>query len=190
MEGKLIIFSAPSGSGKTTIVHSLLTRNLPLMFSISACTREPRNNEKDGKDYYFMTVDEFRNRIKKDEFVEWEEVYKDHLYGTLRSELTRIWNQDKHVLFDVDVAGGINLKKQFNDRALALFIMPPSMNVLKERLENRSTDSPEKIKIRLEKAEKEMEFADKFDRVIINDQLDVAIRETHDAITEFLDLTY
>ena len=187
MKGKLIIFSAPSGSGKTTIVHHLLEQDLPLSFSVSACTRAPRDNEQHGKDYYFMPVEEFKRLIKKDEFIEWEEVYKDHFYGTLKSELTRIWNQERHVVFDVDVAGGVNLKKQFTDQALALFIKPPSISVLKERLENRSTDSPEKIRIRIEKAEKELEFADQFDLVIVNDKLEEAVKEAHNAISDFLD---
>ena len=188
MKGKLIIFSAPSGSGKTTIVHHLLEQDLPLSFSVSACTRAPRDNEQHGKDYYFMPVDEFKRMIWKDEFIEWEEVYKDHFYGTLKSELTRIWSLKKHVVFDIDVAGGVNLKKQFADQALALFIKPPSISVLKERLENRSTDSPGKIKIRLEKAQKELDFAHQFDLVIVNDKLDVAIKEAYDAIADFLDL--
>jgi guanylate kinase len=189
MKGKVIIFSAPSGSGKTTIVHHLLEQDLPLSFSVSACTRLPRDNEQHGKDYYFLTVDDFKRRIDRDEFIEWEEVYKGQFYGTLRSELKRIWEQKKHIVFDVDVAGGINLKEKFAARALALFIMPPSIAVLKERLEKRSTDSPGKIKLRLEKAEKELEFADKFDLVIVNDQLDVAIREAYKAISDFLILT-
>jgi guanylate kinase len=188
MKGKLIIFSAPSGSGKTTIVHHLLEQDLPLSFSVSACTRAPRDNEQHGKDYYFIPVEEFKRMIWKDEFIEWEEVYKDHFYGTLKSELTRIWSLNKHVVFDIDVAGGVNLKKQFADQALALFIKPPSISVLKERLENRSTDSPGKIKIRLEKAQKELDFADQFDLVIVNDKLDVAIKEAYDAIADFLDL--
>ncbi|MBL7110453.1 MAG: guanylate kinase [Bacteroidales bacterium] len=186
MKGKLIIFSAPSGSGKTTIVNHLLEQDLPLSFSISACTRTPRNNEQHGKDYYFLSVDEFKTMIEREEFIEWEEVYKGHFYGTLKSELTRIWSLKKHVVFDVDVAGGVNLKEQFADQALALFIMPPSISVLKDRLENRSTDSPEKIKIRLEKSEKELEFADKFDLVIVNDQLNVAVQEAYNAIVNFL----
>ena len=188
MKGKLIIFSAPSGSGKTTIVHHLLEQDLPLSFSISACTRTPRNNEQHGKDYYFLSVDDFKRMISADEFIEWEEVYKDHFYGTLKSELNRIWSMDRHVVFDVDVAGGANLKEQFADLALALFIMPPSISVLKQRLENRSTDDPEKIKIRLAKAEEEMKFAEKFDLVIVNDKLEVAIHEALTAISEFLDL--
>ena len=188
MKGKLIIFSAPSGSGKTTIVHHLLEEDLPLSFSVSACTRAPRENEQHGKDYYFLLADDFKSRIAKDEFIVWEEVYKDHYYGTFKSQLTRIWSLDKHVVFDVDVAGGVNLKEQFADQALALFIMPPSISVLKERLESRSTDEPEKIKIRLEKAEKELEFAEKFDLVIVNDKLDAAIREAYKAISDFLDL--
>jgi len=187
MKGKLIIFSAPSGSGKTTIVHHLLEQDLPLSFSISACTRAPRNNEQHGKDYYFLSADDFKRMITNEEFIEWEEVYKDHFYGTLRSELNRIWSMDKHVLFDIDVAGGVNLKDQFADQALSLFIMPPSISVLKERLENRSTDDPEIIKIRFEKAEKELKFAEKFDLVIVNDKLDVAIKEAFDAISGFLD---
>jgi len=188
MKGKLIILSAPSGSGKTTIVHHLLEQELPLSFSISACTRSPRNNEQHGKDYYFLSVDDFKKMISADEFIEWEEVYKDHFYGTLKSELNRIWRMDKHVVFDVDVAGGAGLKKQFKDQALAIFIMPPSISVLKERLENRSSDEPDKINIRLAKAEKELKFADRFDLVIVNDKLEMAIKEAYDAISRFLDM--
>jgi guanylate kinase len=186
MKGKLIIFSAPSGSGKSTLVHHLLEQDLPLSFSISACTREPRKNEQHGKDYYFFSVVEFKKMIERDEFIEWEEVYEGQFYGTLKSELTRIWSMKKHVVFDVDVAGGVNLKEQFADQALALFIMPPSISVLKERLENRSTDSTESIRIRLKKAEKELKFAKKFDLVIVNDQLDVAVQEAYNAIADFL----
>ena len=188
VKGKGIIFSAPSGSGKTTIVHNLLARGLPLLFSISACTRQPRSDERDGRDYYFIPVNEFKKLVENDEFLEWEEVYKDHFYGTLRSELTRIWDQEKHVVFDVDVAGGLNLKRQFANQALALFIMPPSLPVLKQRLEKRSADPPEKIKVRLEKAKQEMEYAGRFDRIIVNDQLDVAVQEAYDAVSAFLEL--
>jgi len=188
MEGKLIIFSAPSGSGKTTIVNHLLKQGLPLQFSVSACTREPRENEKDGRDYYFLTSEEFKKRIEQNAFIEWEEVYENQFYGTLKTELNRIWNLNKHVVFDVDVAGGLNLKKKFGSQALSIFVMPPAISVLKERLENRSTDSPETIKIRLEKAKSELNYADKFDRVIINDQLNNAVMEACNAIKDFLDL--
>jgi len=140
-KGKLIIFSAPSGAGKTTIVHHLLKSGLDLQFSISAASREKRKNEIDGKDYYFIPADEFRKKIENNEFLEWEEVYKDHYYGTLKSEVERIWSEGLHVIFDVDVVGGMNIKKYYGDRALSVFVMPPSVKHLEERLRKRSTDS-------------------------------------------------
>jgi guanylate kinase len=186
MEGKLVIISAPSGAGKTTIVKHLLENGLNLAFSISATTRAPRGKEKNGVDYFFISVPEFRNRIEKDEFVEWEEVYKDLLYGTLRSEIERIWLNGNHVVFDVDVKGGLNLKKIFGKKAIAIFIMPPSVKELEKRLKGRGTDSPEKIKIRLGKAHEELKLADQFDYIIINDSLDKAKGEAVRIISGFL----
>jgi guanylate kinase len=186
MEGKLVIISAPSGAGKTTIVKHLLENGLNLAFSISATTRAPRGKEKDGVDYFFLSVPEFRNRIGKDDFVEWEEVYKDLLYGTLRSEIERIWENGNHVIFDVDVKGGLNLKKIFGQKAIAIFIMPPSVRELEKRLKGRGTDSAEKIKMRLDKAHEELKLADQFDYIIINDSLDKAKGEAVRIITGFL----
>ncbi|MFC2098770.1 guanylate kinase [Bacteroidota bacterium] len=186
MKGKSLIFSAPSGSGKTTIVKHLLQRDLNLEFSISACSRKARENEVDGKDYYFLSIEQFRKGIEKDEFVEWEEVYKDHFYGTLKSELERIWNKGKHVVFDVDVVGGDNLKQIFGDNALAIFVQPPSLGVLEQRLRDRSTDPEEKILDRLAKASAEMEYADKFDVIIINDRLEDALARAEELVSDFL----
>ena len=186
MQGKLIIFSAPSGAGKTTIVHAMLQKVAELEFSISACSREKRKNEVEGKDYYFLGVEAFKKKIDEGAFLEWEEVYKNHFYGTLRSEVERIWNKGKHVIFDVDVYGGLNIKKQFTERALAIFIMPPSIKVLEERLRNRSTDTAANINKRLEKALHEIGKSDDFDHIIINDNLDTAIDEALQAVKSFL----
>jgi guanylate kinase len=185
-KGKLIIFSAPSGAGKTTIVHHLLEAGLDLQFSISAASREKRENEINGKDYYFISADEFRKKIENDDFLEWEEVYEDHYYGTLKSEVERIWNEGHHVIFDVDVVGGLNIKKYYGNRALAIFVMPPSVKHLEERLQKRSTDSKEKIKLRLQKAEKELGFAKQFDKVIVNDDLEMAKAEAVQIVSVFL----
>ena len=186
MEGKLIIISAPSGAGKTTIVRHLLESGLNLAFSVSATTRLPRGAEKDGHDYFFLSVSDFRDRIDRGEFVEWEEVYPDILYGTLKSELDRIWSAGNSVLFDVDVSGGINLKGIFGDRAFAIFIMPPSVTELEKRLKGRGTESPEKIRMRVDKAAAEIRMADRFDCIIINDDLITAKAETIRAVTGFL----
>ena len=167
-EGKVIIFSAPSGAGKTTIVRALLDELSELSFSISACSRNPRGQEVNGKDYHFIGIEGFKNKIKNNEFVEWEEVYQDHFYGTLNSELTRIWNANKTVVFDVDVVGGMSLKKKFGKNALAIFVMPPSLMVLEERLRNRNTDSQQKIRQRLEKAEQEISLSSGFDVILKN----------------------
>ena len=183
---KVIILSAPSGSGKTTIAKELLASDLGLEFSISACSRDMRPGELDGKDYFFLSPDEFRKRIEADEFFEWEEVYKDHFYGTLKSEVKRIWEKGNSVIFDVDVVGGVNIKQQMGDKALALFIQPPSLAALKERLLGRSSDSEEKIQMRLNKAEEELGYSPKFDRIIINDNLDLAIKETLEVVRSFL----
>jgi guanylate kinase len=186
MKGKLVIISAPSGAGKTTIVKHLLDSGLNLSFSISATTRPKRGVEKDGIDYFFMTVQEFKKRIENNEFLEWEEVYPGLFYGTLRSELERIWAQGSHVLFDVDVRGGINLKKIYGDRALSIFLMPPSIEELGKRLTNRGTDSYEKVRTRVEKAHEELLLADKFDSVIINDNLERAKETAIKTVTLFL----
>jgi guanylate kinase len=186
MDGKLIILSAPSGSGKTTIVHHLLQRGLPLEFSVSACTREPRENETDGKDYYFISVDEFKNRIKNKEFIEWEEVYPGKFYGTLKNELDRIWKNGKNVLFDVDIAGGLNLKKQFGSNALAIYVRAQSIEELEKRLRKRGTDSDADIRTRLKKAREEMTYEKKFDLVLVNVDLDTAVKKAFEAVNKFL----
>ena len=184
--GKCIIFSAPSGAGKTTIVKRLLAQKLNLEFSISAATREKRGNEEDGKDYYFLTTQEFKNRIKREDFIEWEEVYKDQFYGTLKEEIDRIWQSGKHVIFDVDVVGGLNLKEYFGDQALAIFVMPPSLQALEERLNSRATESQEKINKRMAKAKSELITADQFDYVILNDELEKAVKAAHFVVEKFL----
>ena len=186
MTGKLLIFSAPSGSGKTTIVRSLLEKISNLEFSISACSREMRNGEVHGRDYYFLSPDAFKAKIDNDEFVEWEEVYTNSFYGTLKSELERIWAQGNHVIFDVDVKGGVNLKKQFGDKALSVFIMPPSIEELQKRLENRCTETPDNLAKRLGKVSEEMTYANKFDNIIVNDKLKEAISETEKIVREFI----
>jgi len=187
MSGKVIIVSAPSGAGKTTIVKHLLAReNLHLEFSISACTRPKREDETDGRDYYFMTVDEFRSNIEDNLFLEWEEVYKGSYYGTLKSEVERIWKSGNPILFDVDVDGAVNLKQYFGEKALSVFIMPPSIEELQRRLEKRGMDSPEKIRKRINKAGYEIKFVSKFDRTIINDDLKKALQEAEEMAREFL----
>ncbi|MBN1111656.1 MAG: guanylate kinase [Bacteroidales bacterium] len=185
-QGKLIIFSAPSGSGKTTIVKHLLDNKLPFEFSISATNREPRVGETDGKDYHFLSTEEFKLRIDSGDFVEWEEVYPGRYYGTLKSELTRIWNNGNHVLFDVDVVGGVNLKKYFQDQALSIFVQAPSVEELRSRLIGRQTDSTEEIEKRVAKAEYELTFADKFDHIVVNDDLQKAFAQTMNIVTNFL----
>ncbi|GAB5416923.1 MAG: guanylate kinase [Crocinitomicaceae bacterium] len=187
LQGKCIIFSAPSGAGKTTIVHNLLTRDLGLEFSVSACSRDPRPKEIDGKDYYFLGVEGFKEKIKDDAFIEWEEVYTNNFYGTLKSEMERIWSQGKSVIFDVDVIGGLNLKKQFQDNALAIFVKPPSYEELENRLRGRSTESEDKINQRMEKATKELAFAKEFDTVLVNDELSTACDQAASFVREFLD---
>ena len=182
----MIIISAPSGAGKTTIVRALLESGLGLEFSVSSCSRDKRFNETEGKDYYFMTVKDFREKVSRGEFLEWEEVYKDHFYGTLNAEVDRIWTKGKHVIFDVDVKGGLNIKKQYPDNSLAMFIQPPSVAELKERLLKRSTEDEKSLETRIKKAEKEMEDAPEFDVIIINDDLDMAIKQAAQAVRSFL----
>ncbi|MFV0289445.1 MAG: guanylate kinase [Mangrovibacterium sp.] len=186
MKGKLIIFSAPSGSGKTTIVKHLLQQNLGLEFSISATSRAARHTEIHGKDYYFLSNDEFMTKVDANEFLEWEEVYQGTCYGTLKAEVERIRNQGKHVLFDVDVVGGVNIKQYYANEALAVFVKPPSVEELERRLKSRGTDSSEVIQKRIDKAEYELSFASKFDYVLVNDQLEVALKEAEEVIEKFL----
>lgn len=181
--GKIIIFSAPSGAGKSTLIGHLLKRFPQLEFSISATSRAPRGSEVNGKEYYFLTNEEFKNKVAAGEFVEWEEVYAGTCYGTLRSELKRIWDKGHVIVFDVDVKGGVNLKKIFGDDALSIFIMPPSVEELRRRLEKRGTDTPETIAKRVAKAEEEITYAPLFDKIVVNDSLETAIADaTH--ITE------
>lgn len=184
--GKLIVISAPSGAGKTSIVHHLLKNMLELSFSVSACSREKRDNETHGKDYYFLGVEGFQNKIKEDAFLEWEEVYENQYYGTLKSEIERIWSEGKTVIFDVDVIGGLNIKKQYPKECLSLFIMPPSVDVLRERLSGRGTESEAKLEMRLAKAEQEISKNQEFDKVILNDDFGIACEETMEAITNFI----
>lgn len=189
VKGKCVIFSAPSGAGKTTIVHHLLAQNIGLEFSVSACSRDPRPNEIDGKDYYFLGVEKFKYKIKENAFVEWEEVYKDNFYGTLKSEVERIWKNGHSVIFDVDVIGGLNLKKIFGENALAVFVEPPSLEELENRLRGRSTETEDKITQRLAKAREEISFSDQFDSILINDTLDTACAEAEVLVKKFLHTT-
>lgn len=186
-KGKAIIFSAPSGAGKTTIVRYLLEKKLPLLFSISACSRNRRPNEIDGKDYYFLSTDDFKAKVANRAFVEWEEVYENNFYGTLKTEIDRIWSSHQHVVFDVDVVGGLNLKKHFGDRALSIFIEPPSLDVLFKRLKNRATETEKSLNKRIEKATHEMKFSSSFDLIIINDRLEKAKKDAFEKVSKFLD---
>ena len=186
MQGKLIIFSAPSGAGKTTIVQHLLTRFSVLEFSISACSRAMRKDEKEGEDYYFLTVDEFKAKIEKHEFLEWEEVYTNHFYGTLKTEIERIWSKGHHVIFDVDVHGGLNLKKVFGERALAVFVKAPSIQHLENRLKLRETETPESIARRISKAEQEILLAPQFDKIVLNDKMEHAFEQAEELVNSFL----
>lgn len=186
MEGRLVIISAPSGAGKTTIVRYLLDCGFGLEFSVSATTRQRRENEIDGKDYYFLTKEEFRRRISAGEFAEWEEVYKDNLYGTLKAEIERIWAKGRHVLFDVDVKGGLSLKKIYRDKAISVFIMPPSVGELENRLIARGTDKSETIRMRIEKAAEEIRSAKEFDHIVVNDDLEKAKAEVFNLVKKFL----
>ncbi len=184
--GKLIIFSAPSGSGKTTLVRHLLSHFSDLQFSISATSRSPRGEEVHGKDYYFLNESDFRNHIEKGNFLEWEEVYKGALYGTLKSEVDRIWNNEHHVIFDMDVIGGLNLKKMYGDKALSVFVKPPSIEELEARLRSRKTDSEDKIQQRLAKAERELQYAPRFDHVLLNNNLEDAKKQAESLVRIFL----
>ena len=183
---KVVIFSAPSGAGKTSLVRHLLEQGLPLEFSISACSRAPRANEQDGKDYHFLSSIDFKEKIAENAFLEWEEVYEDMFYGTLKSEVERIWANGKQVIFDVDVIGGINIKKHFSVQALSIFVAPPSIEELKNRLEGRGTETAESLQKRLVKAADEMAQQDAFDIVIVNDDLDTARQEIMKKVTDFL----
>ncbi|MFC5411442.1 guanylate kinase [Larkinella bovis] len=187
MEGKLIIFSAPSGSGKTTIVRHLLAANSNLGFSISACTRDRRGrSEQNGKDYYFLTPEDFKEKIDNDEFVEWEEVYVGAFYGTLKTEIQRVWDSGKHVLFDVDVQGGLKLKKYYGDKALAIFVKVPDEATLRERLLGRGTETEDSLSKRLFKVHFEMSFQDQFDVILVNDDLDEALKKAQKLTDDFL----
>jgi guanylate kinase len=188
--GKLIIFSAPSGSGKTTIVRYLLEQpELNLAFSVSATSRSRRGKEKDGIHYYFMSLTEFKRHIKNDDFLEWEEVYRDNFYGTLKSEIDRLWAEGKNVIFDIDVVGGLRIKKKFPKKTLAVFVKPPSVDELKIRLKKRSTESDEKINMRIAKASVELATAPQFDKIIKNYDLEKALKEAHKMVAEYLGVT-
>ena len=183
---KLIVISAPSGAGKTSIVHYLLKNMQELAFSVSACSREKRDNEIHAKDYYFLGVEGFQNKIKEDAFLEWEQVYENQYYGTLKSEIERIWSEGKTVIFDVDVVGGLNIKKQYPKECLSLFVMPPSLEVLAERLIGRGSESDASLQKRLDKAEEEIAKNQQFDSIVLNDDLEIACEETMEVITNFI----
>jgi len=186
-QGKLIVFSAPSGSGKTTIVHHLLKqKDLNLGFSVSATSRPRRDKEEDGKDYYFITKEAFLEHIRKNDFLEWEEVYKDNYYGTLQAEIEKIWKEGKSVIFDIDVVGGLRIKNKYPENTMAVFVQPPSKEVMEQRLRNRKTETEEKVIERLNKAEKELKFAKEFDHILINDDLETAKMEAVRLVNSFL----
>ncbi|MFT5791551.1 MAG: guanylate kinase [Candidatus Azotimanducaceae bacterium] len=188
-KGKLIVFSAPSGSGKTTIVRYLLKQSeLQLDFSISATSREKRGEEVDGEDYYYMSASEFKNKIKNDEFLEWEEVYRDNFYGTLKTEVERIWALGKHVIFDIDVSGGLRIKRKFPKETLAIFVKPPSIDELKIRLKKRKTESDDKINMRVAKASAELATSPLFDKIVVNEYLDEALKEAYNLVNEFVNV--
>lgn len=184
--GKLFVFSAPSGSGKTTLVKHLLTQNLPLGFSISATSRSPRGQEAEGVDYYFLSQEAFQKKIEEDAFVEYEEVYNGAFYGTLRSEVERLWAEGKHVLFDIDVVGGLNIKEQFPEETLAIFVQPPSLEELENRLRKRGTETEDKIQQRLDKSAKELIYSQDFDVILVNDNLNTAKQEVVRLVKQFL----
>jgi guanylate kinase len=186
-QGKCVIFSAPSGAGKTTIVKHLLGTDLPLAFSISACSRDPRPNEVNGKDYHFLGLEGFKAKIDEDAFVEWEEVYTNNFYGTLKEEVERIWSEGKIVAFDVDVIGGLNLKQKFGANALAVFVQPPSYEELEKRLRYRSTETEEKIQQRMQKANEELAKVNEFDQVIVNDNLEIACEQAYHSVKTFIE---
>ena len=188
MKGKLFIFSAPSGAGKSTIVKHLMKQDPGLEFSISATSREPRESEEDGREYHFISPEKFRKMIKEDAFIEWEEVYPDQFYGTLYSEVENIWKRGKHAIFDIDVVGGLNLKKEFGERACAIFIQAPSREVLEQRLRSRGTDDEASLQNRLSKALFEIEYNSRFDHILINDSLEKALAEAEKIVTDFLAL--
>src|SRR6056297_3691315 len=186
-DGKLIVFSAPSGSGKTTIVqHLLKQKELNLEFSTSATSRAPRGEEKDGQHYYFLSLEDFKKKIKNDEFLEWEEVYRDNFYGTLKSEVERIWANGKNVIFDIDVVGGLDIKNIYPEKTLAVFVKPPSIEELKIRLKKRQTESPDKINMRVAKASIELATAPQFDHIIINNDLNIALEEAYSLVSDFV----
>ena len=186
-KGKLIVFSAPSGSGKTTIVRHLLKQpELNLEFSISATSRESRGQEVDGKDYYFLSLEEFKNKIRNDEFLEWEEVYRDNFYGTLKSEIERIWSNGKHVIFDIDVTGGLRIKKKFPEETLAVFVKPPNLNELIRRLKDRGEESQDKINMRVAKAPVELATAPQFDTIVVNTDLEKALEDAYNLVANFI----
>ena len=184
--GKMIIITAPSGAGKTTIVRHLLKTFDELSFSVSATTRPPRKGEVDGKDYYFLSEKKFKKKIEKEKFVEWEEVYPGKYYGTLKKEVKRIWKKGKHIVFDIEVKGATNIKNYFGDKALAVFIKPPSMKELMRRLENRDTENSTTIKVRMARAKLEMTYEHNFDKVLVNDDLEIALKEAEERIAEFI----
>lgn len=185
-EGKLVIVAGPSGTGKTTIVRHLLSVFPRLAFSISACSRPKRANERDGEDYYFLTVEQFKDKIAKEEFLEWEEVYPGSYYGTLRTEVERLWNAGRHVAFDIDVKGALNLKKHFPERSITIFISPPSVEALMQRLKDRNTESPGILEQRIGKANLELEYAPQFDRIMCNIDLKMAFAEAEEIVGDFL----
>ncbi len=185
-KGRLIIVSAPSGAGKSTLIGYLMQQGLPLAFSVSATSRAPRGSEQHGKEYYFLTAEDFKRHIEADDFLEYEEVYPGKYYGTLKSEVERLRNSGKHVIFDVDVVGGVNIKRFYGDEALSIFIEPPSVDALRERLEGRATDAPEVIATRVAKAVKELSYAPQFDKVVVNDMLETAQREILQFVTDFI----
>lgn len=186
-QGKLIVFSAPSGSGKTTIVrHLLKQKELNLEFSISATSRAARGNEKHGKDYYFLSLSEFKDKIKADSFLEWEEVYRDNFYGTLKAEVERIWAEGKHVIFDIDVSGGLRIKRKFPEQTLSIFVKPPDLNELVRRLKDRGEESEDKISMRVAKAPAELATAPLFDTIVVNKNLDEALENAYNLVSDFI----